>query len=196
MASRDVDFLKQLSNSPAQLLGKLADEFGLHGDKSDSLLRSLSVRPERLSRARSFIRLNGGKVSEVLQSGIPIRRAKQDVDLSGDVYVGDELLTGRPIGIRFPEFLKLGCIYAGSGFYKSITILNMAAQLVHHGTPVIIIDEKGRQFRSLQRAFPDRVLVMKTDGQLPFNSFALPRGCSPSAYYPGLVEIRSAVFQR
>ena len=154
------------------------------------------MRPDRLSRARSFIRLNGGKISEVLQSGIPIRRARQDVDLSGDVYVGDELLTGRPIGIRFPEFLKLGCIYAGSGFYKSITILNMAAQLVHHGTPVIIIDEKGRQFRSLQRAFPDRVLVMKTDGQLPFNSFALPRGCSPSAYYPGLVEIRSAVYQR
>ena len=155
MASRDVDFLKQLSNSPAQILGKLADEFGLHGDKSDSLLHALSVRPERLSRAKSFIRLNGGKVSKVLESGIPIRRAKQDIDLSGDVYIGDELLTGRQTGIKLSELLKLGTIYAGSGFYKSVTIMNIAAQLIEAGIPTVLIDEKGRQFRSLQRAFPD-----------------------------------------
>jgi hypothetical protein len=196
MYKEDKNFLTQFTDNSASKLKELADKCGLHSEKADLLLSSLSLRPDSQRRMAGFQRLIRKDLNKWLEQGIPIQASNPEADLSGDVLVGDEILTGRKIGIKTQEFLKQGTIYAATGFYKSITIMNMAAQLIRSGISVIIIDEKGRQFRGLQRAFPNKALVMKTDGQYPFNPFSVPGGCQSSAYLPGIVEIRAVVFER
>lgn len=178
------------------MLSEIADTCGLHSPKTDSLINSLSVRPDDERRIEAFKRFNCQKIEEFRERGIPFQPSGEDADISGDVILGNEILTGKPIGIYLPEFLRQGVIYGATGFYKSTTLLNIAAQVICKGIPVIIIDRKGRQFRSLQKAFPGKVLVLKTDGQYPFNPFSTPKGVSRSGYIPGVIEIRSAVFER
>jgi hypothetical protein len=170
----------------------MADKFGLHCKKADSIINSVSLRPDMQKRVLSFLRFNARKIAERLNSGIPFEPASEDEDIGGDIIFGKDIFTGRDMGFYLAELTKPTAVFGATGFYKTTTLLNISYQLIEKGIPVIIIDRKGRQFRCLQQAFPDKVMVMQTNGQFPYNPYSI----TDEGYQTRLAEIRAAVFER
>lgn len=184
--------IQAVTENQAIQLSELADKYGLHNRKSDSLIRSVSLRPDRQKRIGSFLRLNGRKIAERANSGIPFEPAPEDADIGGDIILGHDLFEQKPVGICLNELLRPFVVLGATGSFKTITLLNISAQLIGKGILTIIIDRKGRQFRCLQKAFPGKAMVMRTDGQFPYNPYSI----IPGDYQARMVEMKSAIFER
>jgi hypothetical protein len=194
MKRRDVSQI--LNPGLAESLSEIAEKYGLHNRKTDSLIRSASLRPDDKRRIEAFARLNSKKIAKCDDINIPIHPPSEDADISGEILLGHDLYYGMPVGINLSELIRPMGVFGGTGGYKTLTLYNIAHQLLEKNIPVIIFDLKGGQYRGLQRDFPGRVLVLKTDGELALCPAMSPEGVDRDDYIPSMVEIRSVVYER
>lgn len=189
MRKRDISRI--LNPGLAESLSEIAERYGLHNRKNDSLIRSTSYREDE-RRLRAFARFNRKKIAKIDENAISFVPPGEDADINGEILLGHDFYFGKPVGIKLSELTRPFAVFGATGFFKSITLCNIAVQLIKKGIVVILIDRKGRQFRSLQKAYPDNVLVMRTNGEFPYS----PYWNVPLDFLARVVETRSAVFQR
>jgi len=100
-----------------------------------------------------------------------------------------------PVSLDDNDFYHV--LFAGASKYgKSFAIFVLCLGLILAGIPVIILEKTSDLFNNLQTFFPDKILVMRSDGSFPFNPLSVPVGYSVFDYVYKIANLIARVFGR
>ena len=117
----------------------------------------------------------------------PFDPLDEEVDISGEIELGEAMENGKPFGLDFDEMIQHILLAGMSGSGKTTILYNMMTQLLKKGIPFFCFDFK-KEFRGYIRESDD-VLVLRPEN-FKLNPLRPPEGIPPSRW----ISIFSDVF--